>query len=278
MTASWLGAIALTLFSAALLVWTISRHKLPGVSWRKAFAEAPVPMMGIASSYGVYAFNLVFMPWWAAMIVAAAYESVYIGIPSLDNLSPEQVTLAGKLARAAGWVSFAQNGLAGLEYAWAHFTGQHLVKLMIDNAAMWISLPVVALLAALHAAQVWVNYHYVKLVHQRHRRVDTVPVKASGVKVSTLSPRPAHMRRSMPQLPPPVAVNTGNVARKPGKTITTRGYDAATVDAWIAMSDQGMGYRTISETIGGKPSHTIIGQQIAKRRAELESPAVGMED
>lgn len=277
MTASWLGAIALTAFSLALLAWTISRHKLPGVSWRVAFAEAPVPMMGIASSYGVYAYNLIFMPWWAAVVVAAAYESVYIGIPQLDNLTPTQIVLAGNLANAAGWVSFAQNALAGMDYAFHLYTGLHLVKMLFDNP-MWLSIPALALLASLHAAQVWVNYHYVKLVHQRHRRVDTAPGKVSGVKVSTLSPRPTHMRRSFPQLPPPVAVNLGNVARKPGKTITTRGYDAATVDTWIAMSDQGMGYRTISETIGGKPSHTIIGQQIAKRRAELESPVAGMED
>lgn len=74
------------------------------------FQHLPLPMLALAASYGVYIFNLLFVPMWVALVSAAAFELVYIAI----SLTPSNRRQALWVAGSAVAVSIIYNSLAGL--------------------------------------------------------------------------------------------------------------------------------------------------------------------
>lgn len=81
--------------------------------WRDLLARLPLPMLALAASYGVYSFALLFVPTWVAIVQAAAFELVYIGL-AVVQLPPDQQKRARSISVGAVVVSVAYNTLDGL--------------------------------------------------------------------------------------------------------------------------------------------------------------------
>lgn len=73
----------------------------------------PLPMLGLAASYGVYLFASQFVPTFVAVAEAAAFELIYIGLAALKGLSEERRKLARRVSIGAVIVSVIYNTLAG---------------------------------------------------------------------------------------------------------------------------------------------------------------------
>lgn len=82
-------------------------------SWRDILARLPLPMLALAASYGVYSFALMFVPAWVAIVQAAAFELVYIGL-AVVRLDDKQQKRAQAISVGAVVVSMAYNSLDGL--------------------------------------------------------------------------------------------------------------------------------------------------------------------
>lgn len=190
----WLTLINVSLFIGWAFI--VRYMRLP---WRAVLAMLPTPMLGFASSYGVYAFNLHFAPAWVAIIMAAAYEVTYVGIAALSALSTSQVAKGDKIARDAAIISFCQNALAGLVFIQPGI----MAYSKWGAAALFVNVP----LAMLHAAQVWIAYRAANftlhkssdsplVVATRHNVAATLPT------IRTVGKRPASMQKR-PQLAAP---------------------------------------------------------------------------
>jgi sulfite exporter TauE/SafE len=70
-------------------------------------------MLALAASYGVFNFARLFVPFWVAVIQAAAFELVYIGM-AVTPLTNAQRQRANLIALGAVVVSMAYNSLDGL--------------------------------------------------------------------------------------------------------------------------------------------------------------------
>jgi hypothetical protein len=70
-------------------------------------------MLALAASYGVYSFNLLFVPTWVALVSAAAYELTYVGL-AVARVSHDQRRRARLISLGAVVVSVLYNTLAGL--------------------------------------------------------------------------------------------------------------------------------------------------------------------
>ena len=77
------------------------------------FRMLPLPMLALAASWGVYQFQLIFAPQAVAIISAAAFELVYIGLTVADVAS-ESRKRATVIAGSAVLVSIVYNSLSGL--------------------------------------------------------------------------------------------------------------------------------------------------------------------
>jgi len=82
--------------------------------WRGILARLPLPMLAIPASYGVYEFTALFVPVWVAIIQAAAFETVYVGLAAYDNLSKADKGRALAISGFAVVASVAYNTLAGM--------------------------------------------------------------------------------------------------------------------------------------------------------------------
>jgi hypothetical protein len=89
------------------------RKFLALVSWRDVLARLPLPMLALAASYGVFRFASMFVPVWVAIIQAAAFELVYIGL-AVVRLDEKQQKRARAISLGAVIVSMAYNSLDGL--------------------------------------------------------------------------------------------------------------------------------------------------------------------
>lgn len=83
-------------------------------NWRGFFAVLPLPMLGLAASYGVYRFALVFVPAWVAIITASSFEFVYIGLAVYDRFTEAQRREALHISLGAVVVSVLYNTLDGV--------------------------------------------------------------------------------------------------------------------------------------------------------------------
>ena len=83
------------------------------VDWRALLSRAPLPMLALAASHGVYSYNLLFVPPWVALVSAAAFELTYCGL-AVVRLNAGQRLRAQRIATSAVAVSIFYNTLAGL--------------------------------------------------------------------------------------------------------------------------------------------------------------------
>jgi hypothetical protein len=213
-----MALIVLTIFNVTLFAFQIHRLRSALGGWRKVLAALPTPMLGFASSYGVYAFNLMYVPPWVAAIMAAAYETTYIGIAALDGLDDKQRARGKKIMMSAAWISFSQNAIAGAFHAVPD------VRAHLSSWPMAARIALYGVGALLHAAQVWVAYHAADFtLHRPAAQAVTAMHDGDDDKpsVKTLRSRPSSMRRSvmtarMLSYPRPERVNTEPLTKKQG--------------------------------------------------------------
>lgn len=72
----------------------------------------PLPMLGLAASYGVYFFAINFVPFPFALIEASAFEFVYIGLACLPRLDKKLRKRALLISLGAVLISAAYNTMA----------------------------------------------------------------------------------------------------------------------------------------------------------------------
>lgn len=82
-------------------------------NWRGFLARLPLPMLGLAASYGVYRFALLFVPGWVAVITASSFEFVYIGLAVYDKFDAKGRQSALYVSLAAVVTSILYNVLDG---------------------------------------------------------------------------------------------------------------------------------------------------------------------
>ena len=82
------------------------------INWRGLFTILPLPMLALAASYGVYSFNLLFVPWQIALISAAAFELTYVGLAVAEFNEPERQR-GRYISFGAVATSIIYNSLAG---------------------------------------------------------------------------------------------------------------------------------------------------------------------
>jgi len=126
--------------------------------WRNLLARLPLPMLALAASYGVYSFAALFVPFWVAVVQAAAFELTYIGlavVQGLDNAGRRRATL---ISVGAVVTSVLYNTLAGLFHrntellASLPFWGECLLAVLHGAPLAWVAYLVSDLL--LHTAPV----------------------------------------------------------------------------------------------------------------------------
>jgi len=179
--------IVLTIFNLLLLAFSVRYLRALLGHWRKVLAALPTPMLGFASSYGVYAFNLLYVPPWVAVVMAAAFEVTYVGIAALDGLDAAQRRRGQRIAFSAAMISFLQNGIAAV------FHSVPELRAHIGGWSMGARIALYSVGALLHAAQVWVAYNAANFtLHRPDAQAVIAPHR-----VKTLTTRPTSMRRSM---------------------------------------------------------------------------------
>lgn len=83
------------------------------LNWRSILPVLPLPMLGLAASYGVFLFASKFVPIWVAVVEAAGFELVYIGLSAMIGLSEDNRRRANLISLGAVAVSITYNALAG---------------------------------------------------------------------------------------------------------------------------------------------------------------------
>lgn len=238
--------LILTLINVLLFLGWIALYRYLRLPWRAVLAMLPTPMLGFASSYGVYAFNTHFAPAWVAIVMAAAYEVTYVGIAAFANLSSSQVGKGNKIARDAAVISFLQNALAGLVYI------QPSVRGYETWPAAW-PLLVNAPLAGLHAAQVWIAYRAANFtLHQSQTPARIVNV--DGFSDDFLGDGSETG---------PAQLTAGNDDQRLSAQVDPRAAE------WSARHAGGLSYQKISDRLGGSPSKAHIGRHIKLYRESV---------
>lgn len=83
-----------------------------GETWVQLMIKAPLPMLALASSYGVYSFSVIFMPWWMALLSSTAFELVYISLAYVTLTSQGMKTEANRVAAGSVIVAILYNVIA----------------------------------------------------------------------------------------------------------------------------------------------------------------------
>lgn len=107
------------------------------MTWRDWLGRLALPLLALPAAWGVYQFQLLFVPWFIAALAALAFETVYLGLAVAPTHSPRR---AVTISAAAVIVSAVYNALASA------------LHLRPDLLAPPLSLASVALLALLHGA------------------------------------------------------------------------------------------------------------------------------
>lgn len=191
--------------------------------WRIVLSRAPLPMLALAASYGVYSFALLFVPQWVALVQAAAFECCYVGLAVVDSLDSNQRRRATLISVGAVLASIIYNSLSG----WLH-RSPHLIAQASDLS--WLAL------AILHGAPLaWVAYLVSDLLlHAQPSQAPAQAVQALPVEVDAL-----------PLLDVDTVDSDVQTPVKPVKRITS------SVDSDIlAMRAAGMSYAAIGARLG----------------------------
>lgn len=218
------------------------------IPWRWILGRLPLPMLALAASHGVYSFGKLYMPWYFALISAAAFELTYCGLAVAELSGDGERRRARNISIGAVVVSILYNAVA----AYFHRNPSTLIDMRWQAEAG---------LALLHAAPLaTVAYLVASLLLHSDNSAKFAP---STVNVDDFAPQIIGINRPMPasmrlrQLPPP-STDRLTLAADPGQ-----------VDEWIRLNDGGTSYAAISRQLGGKPSKAYIGACCKKRRQQL---------
>ncbi len=130
-------------------------------SWRGFFARLPLPMLALAASYGVFRFALLFVPYWVAVVQAAAFECTYVGLALVEGLDEGERRRARLIGVGAVIVSILYNSLDGFF---------HRRPEMLSNLPLWGDIT----LAILHGAPLaWVSYLVANLLLHKPSRISS---------------------------------------------------------------------------------------------------------
>ncbi len=83
------------------------------INWRDILGRLPLPTLALAASYGVYRFQALFTPWYIALVSAASFEIVYIGL-AVARLPSGERKRAVFISIGAVVVSVVYNSLSAL--------------------------------------------------------------------------------------------------------------------------------------------------------------------
>ena len=159
--------------------------------WRTILARAPLPMLALAASYGVWSFNLLFVPAWVAFVSAAAFEATYVGL-AVARVSDHDRKRAALIAASAVAVSVLYNVASGLF---------HRRPELLDNPPLWLD----GALAVMHGLPLAVVAYAVAslLLHAESRREDTAaPATMPTLAYARLADPPHYPMPEMARMPP----------------------------------------------------------------------------
>ena len=122
----------------------------------------PLPMFGLAASYGVYHFASLFMPPFFAVIVAGGFECTYIGIAALE-LREHELKRGQRVALQAVIVSMIYNFMS----AGITIIGKDQPQEVIASLH-WIAQVILFLLHGLPIA--WLCYEVAKLILHKNQK------------------------------------------------------------------------------------------------------------
>jgi hypothetical protein len=195
------------------------------VDWRGLLARLPLPTLALAASWGVYQFNLLFLPPFFAIVSAASFELVYIALSAI-SLTPAQQQRATWIARAAVGVSVLYNSLAGL---------LHLRPALLEVRPLWIDIA----LAILHGAPLAMVAYAVSalLLHQEQPA-------AGATQFLSRDPALLDLPRTIPEqalCPPSVLAQTEAI--QPLSTSSSRMYACPSCSAQLSFGQYGAACR-----------------------------------
>jgi len=150
------------------------------MNWRMALARLGLPTLALPASYGVFQFNSLFLPLVMAIISAAAFELVYMGL-AVVPLTPAQRGKAKAIALAAVVTSVLYNALAGMF---------HLRPDLLVGMPLWA----VITLSLLHAVPLaGLAYAVADLLFHQDAEADTQhSINAAPAAIIALEPHAQH--------------------------------------------------------------------------------------
>lgn len=249
----------LTIVNILVLTGWILVVRYFNVPFRRVLAMAPTPMLGFASSYGVFAYNQLLTPSWVAVIMAAAYEVTYVGIAAYTALSNDQLGRGQRIAKIAASISFLQNAIAAMFYIMPEIVGYrgHGVWTFVVNLCF----------AFLHAAQVWVAY--LAANYTLHDQSSTIeqPATVNNVNICVKTVNVDEKRTAVdePKRLPQV-VDEDTVTMPTVKYKTSTGTIDARAEEWLRRNDGGESYEEIAND---KTEYDVSRQHIGKHVKRL---------
>lgn len=186
-------------------------------AWRGILAVLPLPTLALAASYGVWSFNSMYLPFWFAVISAASFELVYLGL-AVAQLERPQRRKATAISVGAVVVSVVYNTLSGLA---------HRQPEWFTNLPWYYEWG----LALIHGAPLAIVAYLVSdlLIHQDVTRPDTTRLGLDAVSYARV---PAQMEYPEPiqvdDVPDVIALSNETLPRKP-ETFNLARLDAALV-------------------------------------------------
>lgn len=89
----------------------------PKTEWKKVVPVLPLPMLGLAASWGVYHFSVHFVPPLVAVAESMGFELVYIGLAFTKSLREDLRNRVLKVSLSAVGVSVIYNSISAALYA-----------------------------------------------------------------------------------------------------------------------------------------------------------------
>lgn len=189
------------------------------IRWRTILARAPLPMLALAASYGVYSFAALFVPPVIAGIQAAAFELTYIGLAVTQGLGVDQRKRATAISVGAVVTSIVYNTLAG----WFH---RQPALLEGASPVAWL------MFAILHGAPLaWVAYLVADL--QLHSDVLALsPERTTPLAETITTAQPLAIESSAPVLTLSKTARVKALAQSTGQSESTvwRGVKNGTIN------------------------------------------------
>ena len=135
------------------------------VDWQKTLPILPLPMLGLAASWGVFHFAAHFVPVPVAIIEAGGFELIYIGLAVSKGLPENLYSMAKKISWGAVGVSVVYNSISAGLWILADGSISDAAKLVkgLPVALFWI-------LAIVHGAPLAILGYFVADLNFKKKR------------------------------------------------------------------------------------------------------------